>query len=241
MRLRERALRKLLRTIDPPVKARHSEYSILLSTDDDKSKHSEYLMDVAIDAIQAARKVDLGEVAKRAKRPPIYHIDQWPGTHYRLLAGLMLTIKPKQVVEIGTGTGLSCLSMKKFLPKGSKITTFDVQGWKEYPETHLEEGDFTDGNLLQHTDDLRDPEIVDRHRGVFERSEIIFIDAAKDGVMEQILMDNLRKISFKQKVLLVFDDIRLWNMLKIWRDIQEPKMDMTSFGNWTGTGFVEWN
>jgi len=30
-------------------------------------------------------------------------------------------------------------------------------------------------------------------------------------------------------------------MLKIWRDIQEPKMDMTSFGNWTGTGFVEWN
>jgi len=241
MRLKERALRKLLRTIDPPVKARHSEYSMLLSTDDDKAKPSEYLIDVAIEAIQAARKVDLGKVAERAKREPVYHIDQWPGTHYRLLAGLMITFKPKQVVEIGTGTGLSCLSMKKFLPKGSSITTFDVQGWKDYPETHLEEGDFTDGKLIQHTDDLRYPEMVTKHRGILERAEIIFIDAAKDGVMEQTLMENLRTISFKQKVLLVFDDIRLWNMLKIWRDIQEPKMDMTSFGNWTGTGFVEWN
>ncbi len=131
--------------------------------------------------------------------------------------------------------------MKKFLPKGSSITTFDVQGWKDYPGTHLEEADFTDGNLIQHTDDLRDPKMVEKHRKILERSEIIFIDAAKDGVMEQILMENLRTISFKQKVLIVFDDIRLWNMLKIWRDIPEPKMDMTSFGNWTGTGFVEWN
>ena len=113
--------------------------------------------------------------------------------------------------------------------------------WKDYPGTHLDEEDFKDRKLVQYTDDLRDAKIMDRHRSILERSELIFIDAAKDGTMEQILMDNLRKISFKQKVLLVYDDIRLWNMLKIWRNIQRPKMDMTSFGSWTGTGFVEWH
>jgi len=153
----------------------------------------------------------------------------------------MLAIKPRQVIEIGTGTGLSCLSMKKFIPKGSKIATFDITGWKEDTQSHLEEGDFTDGTLIQYTDDLRDPKIIDKHRSILERSEIIFIDAAKDGSMEQILMNNLRTISFKQKVLFVFDDIRLWNMLGIWRNISVPKMDMTSFGSWSGTGFVEWN
>lgn len=37
-----------------------------------------------------------------------------------------------------------------------------------------------------------------------------------------------------------FDDIRLWNMLRIWREIRLPKMDMTSFGPWCGTGLCEW-
>jgi len=42
-------------------------------------------------------------------------------------------------------------------------------------------------------------------------------------------------------VLVVFDDIRQWNMLKIWRDITRPKIDLTSFGHWTGTGIIDWN
>ena len=241
MRFNERVLRKILRTIGPPVKVRHSEYSILLSPDDDKSRPSEYLMRLALDAIQAARKLDLVDISKRLNQSPNYSVDLWPGGHYRLLAGLMLTIKPKQVIEIGTGTGMSCLSMKKFLPKGSTIATFDLIGWKDYPGTYLDEEDFNDRKLVQYTDDLRDAKIMYRHRSILERSELIFIDAAKDGTMEQTLMDNLSNISFKQKVLLVFDDTRLWNMLKIWRNIQRPKMDMTSFGSWTGTGFVEWH
>jgi hypothetical protein len=39
---------------------------------------------------------------------------------------------------------------------------------------------------------------------------------------------------------LVFDDIRIWNMLRIWREIVRPKLDLTSFGHWTGTGIVDW-
>jgi hypothetical protein len=38
----------------------------------------------------------------------------------------------------------------------------------------------------------------------------------------------------------MFDDIRLMNLLSIWRGIQRPKMDITSFGHWSGTGLVDW-
>lgn len=38
----------------------------------------------------------------------------------------------------------------------------------------------------------------------------------------------------------LFDDIRVWNMLAIWRGIRRPKLDLTSFGHWSGTGLVDY-
>jgi hypothetical protein len=38
----------------------------------------------------------------------------------------------------------------------------------------------------------------------------------------------------------MFDDIRFWNMLRIWRNVAAPKLDITSFGHWSGTGLVDW-
>ena len=69
---------------------------------------------------------------------------------------------------------------------------------------------------------------------------MIFVDAAKDGVMEQRLLDSFESVPFRTKPVIVFDDIRVWNMLKIWRNIRQPKLDLTSFGHWTGSGIVEW-
>ena len=40
---------------------------------------------------------------------------------------------------------------------------------------------------------------------------------------------------------IVFDDIRLWNMLRIWHGIRRPKLDMVSFGHWSGTGWFDWD
>jgi hypothetical protein len=37
----------------------------------------------------------------------------------------------------------------------------------------------------------------------------------------------------------MFDDTRLWSMLRFWRQLPYPKMDLTSFGHWSGTGLVE--
>jgi predicted O-methyltransferase YrrM len=151
----------------------------------------------------------------------------------------MLSLKPKVVIEIGTGAGLSAVSMKKCLPPGSKIVTFDLIDWKSYPDSCLREDDFKDGRLVQYTDDLSDPSMVAKHSPLLEQANMIFIDAAKDGIMEQRLLDNFRSISFITEPLIVFDDIRLWNMLKIWRNISLPKLDLTSFGHWCGTGVIQ--
>lgn len=35
-------------------------------------------------------------------------------------------------------------------------------------------------------------------------------------------------------------DIRLWNMPAFWRDVPLPKLDLTSFGHWSGTGVGQW-
>ena len=38
----------------------------------------------------------------------------------------------------------------------------------------------------------------------------------------------------------LFDDIKMHTMLKFWRDLPLPKLDITSFGHWSGTGLAEW-
>jgi hypothetical protein len=38
---------------------------------------------------------------------------------------------------------------------------------------------------------------------------------------------------------LLLDDIRLLPMVGLWRSIASPKLDLTSFGHWSGTGLVD--
>ena len=223
-----------------PVQVRHAEYSMVFSADDDLSPPSKYLISVALEAIGNAREVSLEDLSARMKNPP-YYPNIWPGEHYKLLAGLVLSLKPKVIVEIGTGSGLSALAIKKYLSPESKIATFDLIGWKSYPGSCLQEDDFRDGALVQHLDDLSNPAAILEHRQLLTEAAMILIDAEKDGAMEQRFLDNFKSISFHTNPVIIFDDIRLWNMLKIWRNIVLPKLDLTSFGHWSGTGIIEWN
>ncbi|OGC87308.1 MAG: hypothetical protein A2142_03275 [candidate division Zixibacteria bacterium RBG_16_48_11] len=229
-------LRKLIR---PPVRVRHAEHTFLFSADDDISQPSHHLISLALHAVQFAQEVSLADISARMKKPP-YYPEIWPGEHYKLLAGLVATLKPKMIVELGTATGLSALAMCKYLPPESTLVTFDLIGWKSFPDTCFRESDFKDKRLIQYVDDLSSPAIFPKYTQILEKAEIIFVDAAKDGIMEQRFLDNLRSLSADFKPFLVFDDIRLWNMLKIWRNIPFPKLDLTSFGHWSGTGLVEW-
>lgn len=224
----------------PPVEARHVEYSCLLSADDERHQPNDRLFDVALAAVQAARKIDVSPLASRVPSG-IRYAEVWPGEHYKLLAGLVKALEAKSIVEIGTATGLSALTLMLELPKDGKLTTFDVVPWPQYMDgTVLTQQDFADGRLVQVLDDLQQQDVVERHRAVLEGADFIFIDAAKDGVMEQRFIDNLKPLKFTRAPIVMFDDIRVWNMLKIWRELDRPKLDLTSFGHWSGTGLVDW-
>ena len=241
MKLTARVSRALLRRLLPqPVSARHAEYSMIFSGDDESSRPSPRLMAIALQAIQfAMQETSTRQVSARMPNPP-YYPDVWPGENYKLLAGLVRTVKPSLITEIGTGGGTSTLTMRQVTPPGGRIVTFDVLGWRDWPGSLLREDDFADGRLEQSTDDVSDPAMFARHRALFAQSQLIFLDAAKDGVMEQRILDHLQGVTFPTPPLLVFDDIRVWNMLRTWRNICFPKLDLTSFGHWTGTGLVDW-
>jgi D-inositol-3-phosphate glycosyltransferase len=225
--------------LPPPLKARHSEYSMIFSLDDDSARPSEYLVSVAMEAVRKAQETNLDDLCGRLKAPPHYP-NVWPGEHYKLLAGLMLSLKPAVVVEIGTSMGLSALAMKKYLPAESKILTFDIRDWKADPDYVLRKEDFADGRLVQFLDDLSQPDVFLKYGDILKTADFIFLDASKDGVTEKKFLENFQRVPFRDGMLILLDDIRLWNMLKIWRDISMPKLDITSFGHWSGTGIVEW-
>lgn len=243
--LLDRAYQRLRRMLFPsPVKARHAFYSMVYSEDDSPSRPSERLLDVSLQSVVHARENDLSDLCARMAGRfsyPDNAVNLFAGEHYRLLAGIVQTLRPKLVVEIGTAEGLSALSLRKYLPADGKVVTFDIVPWREYPKTCLMESDFESGKLVQVVADLAQLETFAEHAALLSRAELIFVDASKDGVFEPALLGNFQTIDFTSKPIVVFDDTRIWNMLRVWRDIRMPKLDLTSFGHWCGTGVCEWD
>lgn len=233
---------RLLRRLAPaiPVKAEQVELSAIASAADEAAQPSERLLDVALRAADRARTVSMSRVVERMTVPPFYP-DVWPGEHYKLLAGLVAVCEPRVVVEIGTATGLSALAMRDYLPAGARLVTFDVIPWREFSDTCLRADDFIAGRFDQVFGDVSDPAVMRQHAALFEDADLIFADGPKDGVFEQLLLDRLAELKLGRAPLVVFDDVRVWNMLAIWRGIRRPKLDLTSFGHWSGTGLVDWS
>ena len=44
---------------------------------------------------------------------------------------------------------------------------------------------------------------------------------------------------FRNTDILIIDDIQFLNMIDFWRAIASPKLDISSFGHWSGTGIVD--
>jgi predicted O-methyltransferase YrrM len=231
---------KVERTLFPlPVKARHIEYSAVSSLDDDLSRPNDRLFDLSLAAIAAARSIDLRQVSMRMSTSPHWP-DIWPGEHYKLLAGIVKVVAPNRVVEIGTFTGLSALTLLADLPEGAKLTTVDIVPWQEIRGSCLLESDFADGRMVQVLGDLASPDVFASFAPTLEAAELVFIDGPKDVAFETALIRQMDALRFAHAPIVVFDDIRLLNMLAIWRAIPHPKLDLTSFGHWSGTGIVEW-
>jgi predicted O-methyltransferase YrrM len=233
------ALSNLVRPKAAPaaIDARDYYESMICSADDDTGP-SRRLLDLSLQVIKLAADVDLQTLAQERNAPEWFTV--WPGEHYRLLSAFMLALKPKTVIEIGTFAGLSALAMKSYLGPDGRLVTFDLQPWNSIPERVLTFEDFADGRLVQHLDNLADEQTFERHRDLLESADFLFIDGPKDGVTEYVWMKRFQTLRFKNAPILLFDDIRLMSMVPFWRTLKHPKLDLTSFGHWSGTGIVEW-
>lgn len=218
---------------------RHYLPSFILSLDDEPFQPNSRLIDLSLSAIGRAKEIDLAPVAALFPGEKPKYINQWPGEQYKLLAAFVEILEPRIVIEIGTAAGGSCLTMKKFLPGGGKIITYDIVPWDRYPGTGLKTSDF-DAQLEQRIIDLSKKEQSQTQIATLKEADLIFVDAAKDGEMEQAFCDLFDTVTFTKPPIIFFDDIRFANMVKIWREIRHPKLDLTSFGHWSGTGVVEW-
>lgn len=223
-----------------PGNAADKRISAVYSAYNQAGQPTPYLKKLGLQFVNTAFEMDLKEVSARIPNPEVDYISIYPGEHYNLPAAIVNMLQPKTIVELGTHLGYSALCMKKYLPPSGKLFTFDVIPWNGFNNTILKQSDF-DSQLVQCVDDITNKQVFEKYRPMLEDAELIFMDALKDGVQEYKFLENLSTVKFKNKCLFVFDDIRLWNMLDIWFHMDKPKLDLTSFGHWSGTGIVEWN
>jgi len=211
--------------------ARHVISSIFCSLDDDE-------------ATQIFKDYELiAEAVKFAAANPICPDFEWanvfPGEHYRILAGLVQVLKPTNLIDIGTYRGCSARVMLDYSNPEAKVSTFDLYHYRSFDWTVLNEQDFISGRLTQYFSDLKDVYMFNKHRDLLESADFIMLDGPKDDEFERTFLNLCTQLkpSTRPKWLLI-DDIRFDNMVHLWRSIKSPKIDISSFGHFSGTGLV---
>ena len=214
---------------------RHFEPSLIYSKED--VNPSEKLISLMVDAIAIASKTEL--VCGKKGLSDSQFLNVFPGEHYRLLNAFVRVSQAKNVVEIGTFTAMGTLALQDGIDDVS-ITTYDIIGWDKLPfPSHFNSSDLDGKRITQVIGDLSDDLFFKKNMDVLNDAEIIFMDAPKDDVFEYKMAENFSRLSVKKFKMLIIDDIQFVNMIDFWRAISSPKLDVTSFGHWSGTGIVD--
>lgn len=222
----------------PPV--RHAEPSMIFSLDDEPWRPSARLFDLAAAiAAQAPRAAHPLLAGRAGAGQPWWQV--FPGEHYNLLTTLCQVLAPKTVWEFGTDTGMGTIAMLEGLGADARISTVDIDAWSSKPGSWLTRVDFDPGRVTQIVASMSSRAFFKRHAESLEEAELVFVDGPKDGSTEIRFLELMDKIAFKRAPIVLFDDIRTANMLAIWRQIKRPKMDITSYGHWSGSGLVDWS
>lgn len=225
-------------------KPRHWVHTVKYSLDD-TGMPSQRLIDLTKDAFDHTLKNNLESIRSSRIKTGKNHIelDQislFPGAHYRILNGIVRSLNPKRVVEIGTWTGISSLAILDGASSDNfKLTTFDIIPWNEIEHTALNQDDFGP-HFEQKLADLSNRDHFHQQKEIFQEADLIFIDGPKDGVFEYQLVEYFKELNFYNNPIIFFDDINQIEMLNLWHGINKPKFDITSLGQFTGTGLIDW-
>jgi hypothetical protein len=224
--------KKLSRKVLTSKVKRHKEPSLIFSPDNNTN---DFLIDLSLEAIKLAWKESIEVPNKSLPDAAFYNI--YPGEHYRLLKALSKILDPKVIVEIGTFTGMGSVAFLQGQKQGN-LYTYDIFPWDSFA-SHLTQSDFVGDKLFQVMADLSNADQFQKNIEILNNAEIIFMDAPKDGVFEYQFTSLLSKLQPKKNKLLILDDIRFVNMIDLWMNIDSPKLDVSSFGHWSGTGLVD--
>lgn len=199
---------------------------------------SDDLVLIATEAIKRASRIKLGCGKKNLSDSKF--LNEFPGEHYRILSSIVNVTNASEVIEIGTYTGLGTLSIKEGFANSGKISTFDLVAWNKLNlDSHFIDEDFRDGSIEQIIGDLSDNNFFEKNFNKLNNANIIFMDAPKDDNFEYKMMRLFLKLDKKKGKLLILDDIKFVNMIDLWRSVKSPKIDLSSFGHWTGTGVID--
>jgi predicted O-methyltransferase YrrM len=218
--------------------AEGARWSVISSAADLTPQPSDELVATMLAAASAAVGIKLTELRSRSDSEYALYVDTWPGEHYRFLAALVATRRPKVVVEVGTYLGHGSLA----LLSGSddvRVITYDVVPAQEVGGAVLRDSDISNGRLEQRIGDLADPTFLASQIETLCKADLLFVDGPKDGRWERTFCERVLPALSDRRRLAVFDDIRLLEMVQLWRDLPYPKLDATSVGHWSGTGLVE--
>jgi len=224
---------RVARKVFDRKKTRHFEPSLIYAPD--QFGANDFLIDLMSKAISLAWSQEITTVNPDLKDGLYCNI--FPGEHYRLLKAITKILDPQVIVEVGTYTGMGSRALMQGQGKGS-VYTFDIVPWNAF-DSHLVQKDFDDQKVVQKLADLSNEAEFDKNIDLLNKAQIIFVDAPKDGQFEYQFLDLLKKLQAKEHKLLILDDIRFVNMTNLWISIQSPKLDVSSFGHWSGTGLVD--
>jgi predicted O-methyltransferase YrrM len=218
----------------------YDEWTVIHDPERDASRPNAELVRLMCAAASRAIDIDLAPIAERARRDgERAQIIEWPGHHYRFLAGLTDELGATAVVEVGTYTGASALTFAD-RPTVRSVTTFDIVPRQQIPYSMFDDSDFVDsgGIIEQRLADLQDPEAFEREAKVLSDADLIFVDGPKDAVFEKRFLDLLLSMPRSRRQCLVIDDVKVNTMVDIWQRFPVAKIDASSVGHWSGTGLV---
>jgi hypothetical protein len=215
---------------------RHYSPSLIYSKED--ANPSRKLIELIIKSLELASKIHL--TCGNPNLPDGQFLNVFPGEHYRLLNAIVKAGGAKNVVEIGTFTGMGTLALQEGIDDISVITYDIIEYNNLHCPSHFKNSDIDGKRITQIVGDLSNDDFFSKNLGILNAAEIIFMDAPKDNIFEYKMAEKFSKLSTSNKPkYLIIDDIQFINMIDFWRAIISPKLDITSFGHWSGTGIVD--
>jgi predicted O-methyltransferase YrrM len=209
-----------------------------LSTEDSASwlEARSQILSIGLRAATLAQDSDLSLLTARCNTASQRQwANEWPGEHYRLLPALSRELKVELAVEVGTHTGMGSVAL---LGGAERVITYDIADWRTIPDSVLRDEDFASGRVEQRLGDLADDSFFSRELDTLRGAQLIFVDGPKDRKFEPAFTARLISSLRGSGIIVMYDDIRVLNMLTFWDRLQIPKLDLTSLGHWSGTGLA---